>query len=479
MTSGPARHHRRSPRPTAVAREGRAAALRRQHAAAPRGGRGPARSPGGARGHRPLRLPPARHGVGRRRAQPRARPAVAARRHGPGARRVAAPARPAAVRVLGPRGELDPDRPLPGVRVPPPRVPPPSLVGRPALRASPRRDRDRRAHPRRGTAALGRPRRQGRRRLVEPQAHQAGRQRAVVERRARDPRAALLPALVRPPRARDSRRSSSAANCRARTPSRPCCCARSRASAGPPPARWRRPGGCASAKTDIDGALRRLVERGAIVPCKLVGASARGDGLDPALATSSWPSASPRRGRGATAACCSRRSIRCCGTAIACGCSSASTTSARSSCPAPKRRWGYFCLPVLAGDRLVARVDLKAHRRAGRLDVLSIHHEEGTDAAARAAIQSALERHATALGLQLVTRARSRAKPVGVIAAPSSRRRRPSARAPAAGTPVPDRAGAAATRESRRRSASGSRARPAPRCIAACSTASACWCASA
>ncbi|HVR30710.1 MAG TPA: crosslink repair DNA glycosylase YcaQ family protein [Thermoanaerobaculia bacterium] len=69
--------------------------------------------------------------------------------------------------------------------------------------------------------------------------------------------------------------------------------------------------------------------------------------------------------------------------------------------PPPRRRWGYFCLPVLAGDRLVARADLKAHRRAGRLEVLSVHFEETTGHEARAATRSALERHAGALELLL------------------------------------------------------------------------------
>lgn len=45
--------------------------------------------------------------------------------------------------------------------------------------------------------------------------------------------------------------------------------------------------------------------------------------------------------------------------------------------PAPKRQFGYFCLPILFGDRLVARVDCKAHRGEQRLEMLSLHLEDG------------------------------------------------------------------------------------------------------
>ncbi len=67
--------------------------------------------------------------------------------------------------------------------------------------------------------------------------------------------------------------------------------------------------------------------------------------------------------------------------------------------PAPQRRYGYYCLPVLAGDRLVARVDLKADRRRGRLELLSAHFENRASAADRAATRSALDRFAVAVGL--------------------------------------------------------------------------------
>lgn len=45
--------------------------------------------------------------------------------------------------------------------------------------------------------------------------------------------------------------------------------------------------------------------------------------------------------------------------------------------PAPKRRYGYFVLPILRRGALVGRLDAKAHRKTGEWEVKALHLEDG------------------------------------------------------------------------------------------------------
>ena len=47
--------------------------------------------------------------------------------------------------------------------------------------------------------------------------------------------------------------------------------------------------------------------------------------------------------------------------------------------PAAKRRWGYYVLPLLFGDRFVGRIEPRIDRKAGVLHVVGLWWEDGFD----------------------------------------------------------------------------------------------------
>ena len=72
--------------------------------------------------------------------------------------------------------------------------------------------------------------------------------------------------------------------------------------------------------------------------------------------------------------------------------------------PAAKRRWGYFALPVLYGDRLAGKLDATADRKAGVLHVNAIHQDVTFDKAMTAAVDQEIEDLAYWLGLDPMPR---------------------------------------------------------------------------
>ena len=69
--------------------------------------------------------------------------------------------------------------------------------------------------------------------------------------------------------------------------------------------------------------------------------------------------------------------------------------------PAAKRRWGYWALPILYGDRLVGKLDATADRKAGLLRVAAIHQDVSFDDAMAAAVNEEIKDLARWLELEL------------------------------------------------------------------------------
>jgi uncharacterized protein YcaQ len=74
--------------------------------------------------------------------------------------------------------------------------------------------------------------------------------------------------------------------------------------------------------------------------------------------------------------------------------------------PAHERRFGYYVLPLLRGDRIVGRVDLKSERASGELVVRAFHREDGVRASGALddALDRALDRLRRVIGLESVRR---------------------------------------------------------------------------
>jgi uncharacterized protein len=69
--------------------------------------------------------------------------------------------------------------------------------------------------------------------------------------------------------------------------------------------------------------------------------------------------------------------------------------------PVAARRWGYYALPILYGDRLVGKLDARADREAGVLEVSAVHRDVDFDGAMAAAVDREIDDLARWLDLEL------------------------------------------------------------------------------
>ncbi|MBA2720815.1 MAG: winged helix-turn-helix domain-containing protein [Chloroflexi bacterium] len=104
--------------------------------------------------------------------------------------------------------------------------------------------------------------------------------------------------------------------------------------------------------------------------------------------------------------------------------------------PAAKRRWGYYVLPILFGDRLVGRIEPRIERRANVLRIVEVWWEDGFDPLAAegfiSAFAAAIEAHRAFGGVDRVQWPRT-ARLRSLVAAVRARER-----------PLPSRGGARA-----------------------------------
>ena len=74
--------------------------------------------------------------------------------------------------------------------------------------------------------------------------------------------------------------------------------------------------------------------------------------------------------------------------------------------PAARRRWGYYALPILYGDRLVGKLDARADRGAGVLEVAAVHQDVAFAPEVSAALDAEISDLARWLDLEPVRLAR-------------------------------------------------------------------------